>query len=293
MGQRQAVGNIQRAVNAARRLAEPLPHILLEGPPGLGKTSLARAAAAEAGARFHAAAAPVIVDPGVLVRMIASITEGDVLFLDEIHRLPARVAEILYEAMEDWSLSVPVRHGARQQTLHVRLPRFTLIGATSQPEMLPAPLVGRFQLREHLEFYGPDDIALILMKAASGLKIGLNREAAGVLAEASRGIPREALALLRSARDEAAIAGRSTIDAPLAAHALRTMGIDDLGLRAPERRYLDVLRSAERPVGLATLSGRLGESTETVQRVYEPYLLRRGLVSMTPYGRALATPPRR
>ncbi len=296
VGQRQAVGNIQRAVQAARRLAEPLPHILLEGPPGLGKTSLARAAAADAGARFHPAAAPVILDTGVLVRLLASLAEGDVLFLDEIHRLPARVAEVLFEAMEDWSLSLPIRFGTRVRTLHVRLPRFTLIGATSQPEMLPVALVGRFQLREHLEFYGPDDIARILMHAATGMKMSLDRDAAGVLAEASRGIPREALALLRAARDEAAIAGLSTIDAPLAARTLQSMGIDDLGLRAPERRYLDILRSAQRPVGLATLSGRLGESTETVQRVYEPYLLRRGLVSMIPkipYGRALPTPPRR
>ncbi len=287
VGQERAARNLKRAVEAARKLGQPPPHILLAGPAGLGKTSLAEAVAADMGSQLHRTSGPVIAEPGLLLRLLTTLKDGDILFLDEIHRLPARIAELLYEAMEQGALSLPVRANGRQRTLHVRLRRFCLIGATSEENLIPAPFRSRFKIREHLEYYASADVARILELAATGLGLHLEPQAGGALASAARGTPREALSLLRCVHDEAVIRGTIRIDGELVESVLESLGIDAMGLRANERQYLAVLRRAGRPVGLATLAGRLGETRQTVRQVHEPYLLRLGLITMTPTGRSL------
>ncbi len=287
VGQERVVGTLRVAVTAARLLGEPLPHILLVGPPGLGKTSLSRAVASEMGAEFHGMSAPVVKEPGILLRLLTSLAGSDVLFLDELHRLPARVAEVLYEAMEDGCLSLPVSSGMMQRTLHVRLGPFTLIGATSEEELLPPPLRSRFEIREHLEFYRPDALAELLGRRATRDGLEIDSDAARLLAGVSRDTPREALALLRSVREEVAIGQSATIDTATVQVVLERLGIDQEGLRPHERNYLEILREARQALGLSTLAARLGESRRTVQRVYEPYLIRRGLVVLTRHGRVI------
>ncbi|MHC4709877.1 MAG: Holliday junction branch migration DNA helicase RuvB [Planctomycetota bacterium] len=291
IGQQRVVANLRQAVAVANRLGEPLPHILFCGPPGLGKTSLGGAVAREVGGGFHYVSAPAMKDPAALVRQLTSLRDGDVLFLDEIHRLPARVAEILYEAMEDGQVSLPVSCGIDQRVLHVRLGRFTLIGATTEEELLPAPLMGRFEIREHLEYYRGEDLAELLLRAAGRACLKMDKEVARRVANVSRDTPREALAIFRTVRGEAVLAGQSRIDEATVTRALERLGIDENGLRPLEREYLDILDAAEGPVGLGTLAARLGTSRRTLRRAHEPYLFRRGLVAMTRQGRVAAIVP--
>jgi Holliday junction DNA helicase RuvB len=291
IGQQRVVANLRRTVDVAHRTGEPVPHILFCGPPGLGKTSLGGAVAREVGGRFHYVSAPAMKDPVTLLRQLTSLGDGDVLFLDEIHRLPARAAEVLYEAMEDGQLSLPVSCGNDQRVLHVRLGRFTLIGATTEEELLPAPLLGRFEIREHLEFYKGEDLAALLRRTAGRAGLEMDQEVARRLAGVSRDTPREALAIFRTVRGEAVLAGRSRIDDETVTRALDRLGIDGDGLRPLERDYLGLLNAAEGPVGLGTLAARLGRSRRTLRRVHEPYLFRRGLVAMTRHGRVAAIVP--
>jgi Holliday junction DNA helicase RuvB len=286
VGQDRVVNRLRRAAAAAASRKGPVPHILLAGPPGLGKTTLAQAVAAEAGTGFRRVAAPAIREPAEVLELLTSLKERDVLFIDEIHRLPPAVAETLYEGMAEGTLSLPAGCGAGP----VRLKAFTLIGATTEDGLLPEALRSRFAIREHLEFYRPDELAKLIHQAASESRLEIDAQAAGMLAAAARESPREALALLDAARDEAAIAGRATIDAACAAAAIGDMGIDASGLRPVEREYLEVLARAGGPIGLGTLAGRLGLSRQTVQQVCEPYLLRLGLIRMTPFGRTLTEP---
>jgi Holliday junction DNA helicase RuvB len=298
IGQTRVRDVLDVAIRSAVERGEPLGHVLLSGPPGLGKTSLARAAAAELGGDFQAVMAPTIRDPALLIRQLTSLRPGSVLFLDEIHRLPSRTAEVLYDAMESAQFDLPVRCGWEQRTLRVRLNPFTLIAATTEENLLPEPLRARFALRQRLEFYEQRELGLLLDESAKAQGLALAPAARVLLAGASRDTPREGLALLGAVRDEVAADGAAHGDSARVdparveqAHveaALARLGTTADGVNAAEQDYLRVLQRAQRPLGLATLAARLGTSRPTVQEVYEPFLLRRGLVRTTPRGRCLA-----
>jgi Holliday junction DNA helicase RuvB len=281
------VANLRRAVDAARGRGDPLGHVLLEGPAGLGKTTLARTIADEMQTSCRRVSGPVVKDVGALLGLLTSLGERDVLFIDEIHRLPDRVAEFLYEAMTDGVLSLPVSCGIQCTTLHVRLRPFTVVGATTDPDLLTPSFRGRFALRESLAFYGLDDLAEILRRGAAREGTELADEAAQMLAGVSRDTPREGLALLKAVCDEAFLAGRKVVDAQLTARVLDSMGVDEMGLRPFDRQYLEEL-AAEGRAGRSTLAGRLGVTGAALQHVHEPFLIRRGLVRITPFGRELA-----
>jgi Holliday junction DNA helicase RuvB len=291
IGQDAVKGQLAIFLEAARQRGEALDHVLLAGPPGLGKTSLAGIVAQEMGVGFQVTSGPVLERKGDLAAVLTALGPHDVLFIDEIHRLNRAVEEVLYPAMEDFQLDVVLGQGPSARTLRLDLPRFTLVGATTRTGLLTTPLRGRFGMLHRLDYYGPEELAAIVRRSARLLDQAIDEEGAGALAARSRGTPRIANRLLRRVRDVAQVRGRPVVDAAVADEALTLLEVDELGLEELDRQILRRLAVTfeGRPVGLGTLADSVGEAPDTIEDVYEPYLLQEGLLTRTPRGR-VATP---
>lgn len=291
VGQNAVKERLRIAVRAARMRGEPLDHVLLSGPPGLGKTTMAAILASELGVTMHTTSGPAVEKKGDLAGILTSIEEGDVLFIDEIHRLSAVVEENLYPAMEDFHIDVMIGDGPHARSLKLNLPRFTLVGATTRSGLLTSPLRGRFGIIENLEFYAPENLARIILRSAGLLDMTVDDDAASEMARRSRGTPRIANRILRRVRDYADVEGAEFVDRGLAAHALDQLDIDDRGFDRMDRRYLEslVIKFGGGPVGIDTIAASMGESGHTIEDVLEPYMIQEGFVQRTPRGR-VATP---
>jgi Holliday junction DNA helicase RuvB len=287
IGQESARQKLGIFLTAATQRDEALDHVLLAGPPGLGKTSLARIIANELEVGFHATSGPVVERKGDLAAILTALEPRDVLFIDEIHRLGRAVEEVLYPAMEDFEIDVIIGQGPSARTLRLDLPPFTLVGATTRTGLLSAPLLGRFGVVERLEYYSHAELARIVQRSASLLELEIDESGAVAVASRARGTPRIANRLVRRIRDVAQVRGMDLIDAQLARDALDLLEVDSLGLEELDRRILRTLAVSfeGRPVGLGTLADTVGEASDTIEDVYEPYLLQEGLIARTPRGR--------
>lgn len=287
VGQRELVGHLEIVLGSARARRQTADHLLFAGPPGLGKTSLASIVASEMGAGLRITSGPVLTRPGDLAALLTDLQDGDVLFVDEIHRLPRSVEEILYPAMEDRRLDVMIGRGPSARAIRLDLPNFTLVGATTRTGLVAAPLRDRFGFVGQLDLYDRDDLAVIVARSAGLLGVDLRGTAASVIASRSRGTPRIANRLLRRVRDVALVKGFSVVDEGVAVEALDLFGVDEIGLDKIDRRILGLLcqQFANQPVGLTTLAHACGEEPSTIEDAYEPYLLREGLLIRTPRGR--------
>jgi len=289
IGQQGARENLRIFVNAARSRGEALDHVLFFGPPGLGKTTLAAILAREMGVGFRATSGPVIAKSGDLAALLTNLEDGDVLFIDEIHRLSPAVEEILYPAMEDRALDLMIGEGPSARSVRIDLPRFTLVGATTRQGLLTTPLRDRFGIPIRLNFYSVGELEQVVTRAARLLNAPVTGDGAHEIARRSRGTPRIAGRLLRRVRDFAHAAGAASIDAPAADRALTRLEIDALGLDAMDRRYLTMIADLYNggPVGIETLAAGLSEPRDTIEDVIEPYLIQLGLVARTARGRCL------
>ena len=274
-------------IDAVKMRGEALDHVLLYGPPGLGKTTLSGIIAAELGVKMRVTSGPAIEKPGDLVAILTSLEKNEVLFIDEIHRLPRTVEEILYPAMEDYSVDIIIGKGPSARSIQLPLQRFTLIGATTRAGQLTSPLRDRFGILLRLELYTPEELSRIVKRSAGLLNVGIDDEGAIEIASRSRGTPRIANRLLKRVRDFAMVKGDGKIDVKIARNALFTLDIDELGLDNTDRKMLETIIKVYGggPVGVETLAATVGEETVTIEDVYEPYLMQIGYLSRTPRGR--------
>lgn len=287
IGQERLKKNMQLAIAAAKKRGEPIDHVLLFGPPGLGKTTMASVIAHEMGANIRITSGPAIERAGDLASLLTNLEDGDILFIDEIHRLHRSVEEVLYSAMEDFKLDIMLGKGPSARSLRLDLPKFTIIGATTRTGSLAAPLRDRFGLQHRLEFYTNEEIAQIIMRAASILGVEIDKHAASHLAERARLTPRIANRLLKRVRDYADINGDGIVDLEITRQAMLMLEIDELGLDPADRRVIETIIEHHKggPVGVDTIAALTGDERGTIEDFFEPYLMQIGLLERTPRGR--------
>ena len=289
IGQQKVKETLSIYIEAARQREEPLDHVLFYGPPGLGKTTLAGIIANEMGVKMKVTSGPAIEKPGEIAAILNNLSEGDVLFIDEIHRLNRQVEEVLYPAMEDFAIDIVIGKGAAARSIRLALPKFTLVGATTRAGLLTAPLRDRFGVVSRLEFYSTQDLMTIIRRSAEVLHVKIDERGAEELARRSRGTPRLANRLLKRVRDYAQVCHDGVITLQVANEALDLLDVDKYGLDQSDRNILLTMMNKFRggPVGLDTLAAALGEDSGTLEEVYEPYLIKNGFIQRTPRGRVV------
>jgi holliday junction DNA helicase RuvB len=287
IGQRHATGNLRIFIKAAQQRREALDHVLLTGPPGLGKTTLANIVANEMKAELRSTAGPVIEKSGDLAALLTNLQEGDVLFIDEIHRLNPAIEEVLYPAMEDYQLDLMIGQGTAARSIKLELPKFTLVGATTRPGLITAPLRGRFGIIFHLDFYNHDDLEVIVKRSAEILGVHVDEGGAREIAQRARGTPRIVNRLLRRVRDYAEVEYDGRVTQEVAADALNRMEVDTYGLDEIDRKLLLTIieKFGGGPVGLGTISASIHEEKDSIEEIIEPYLIQIGFLNRTPRGR--------
>lgn len=289
LGQKKLKGNLEIFINAAKNRGDSLDHCLFYGPPGLGKTTLAQIISHEMGVGFRGTSGPIVTKSGDLAAILTNLQEGDIFFIDEIHRLNKNVEEVLYSAMEDFKLDIIIGEGPAARAIKIDLPRFTLVGATTRIGLIAKPLKDRFGIPLRIDFYDIDELEKIIIRDAKILNIAIEQKAAFEIAKRSRGTPRIAIRLLRRVRDFASDANESTISQNTADYALQRLEIDRAGLDSADYRYLQFIAENYRggPVGVETIAAAVGEERDTIEDTIEPYLIQQGFIEKTPRGRVL------